>query len=83
MLHDRQPEPGAAARARLIAAVEALEQTRQVGGVDALAVVRDRERRPCGGIRQLDRAHASRPRVADRVREQVLDHDAEHPRPQR
>ena len=75
VLHDRQPEPRAAARARLVAAVEALEQARQVGGVDALAVVRDGEHRArrrdssarpctcCPGRRSGSRSRAgSRPR---------------------
>ena len=84
VLHDRQPEPGAAARARLVAAVEALEQARQVGCVDTLR----RRRRPSSTgppPRSSARSCSVRPRagVADRVREQVLDHDAEHPRPQR
>ena len=70
MLHDREPEPGAAARARLVAAVEALEQARQVGwrrrpppSSETMSTG------PPAAIRQLDRARAARPGVADRVRE--------------
>src|SRR5947207_8956696 len=83
VLHDREAEPCAAARARLVAAVEALEQARQVGCADTLPVVRDREHRAVAGGGHLDDAAASWPGVADRIREQVLEHDAQPPEPPR
>src|SRR5436309_1727374 len=43
MLHDRQPEAGAARRARAVAAIEALEEPRQLVFGNATPVVRDRE----------------------------------------
>src|SRR3954468_6816458 len=65
VLHDREAEPRAAARPRLVAAIEALKQARQVGRADTLSVVRDREHRAVGGGGHLDDAAASRPGVAD------------------
>ena len=41
MLHDREPQAGAARGARTVGPVEALEQPREVGLVDAGAVVDD------------------------------------------
>src|SRR2546421_7586454 len=51
VLHDREAEPCAAARARLVAAVEALEQARQGGCADTLPPLPDPgdPARPGGG----------------------------------
>src|SRR5581483_6457495 len=69
VLDDREAESRAAARPRLVAAVEALEEARQVGRRDARPVVGDGE----GAAGELDRARASLAGVADRVGEQVLE----------
>src|SRR5205085_2206560 len=47
-LRDRQPQPGAAGgpRPRFLAAVEALEDPRQIGGGDPLARVGDLDQNP-------------------------------------
>jgi hypothetical protein len=82
VLHDREAEPGAARRARRVGSVEALEQPLEIGGADARAVVGDRQPRAPGFLRHRDAARGPRTRIADRVRDEVLDHDAHHARAQ-
>ena len=82
VLHDREPEAGAARGARAVGAIEALEQARQVGLVDAGAVVgrraaRRRRRRSCTDSVAL----VPGPGVADRVLGEVPGDDAQHARP--
>ena len=81
MLHDRQPEAGATRGAGAVGAVEALEQARQVGLVDAGAVVddanHDASRLTLHGERRV-RAWAG---VADRVLGEVARDHAHHPGP--
>jgi hypothetical protein len=83
VLDDREAEARATARARLVGPVEPLEQARHVGCGDPLAVVGDGEDGGLPARRDLHRAPTARPGIADRVREQVLEHDPQHPRPQR
>src|SRR5579875_595973 len=71
MLDDREAEPRSAARARLVGAIEALEQARDVGGGHALAVVGDREERAALVRGELDGARPAGACIANRVRDQV------------
>ena len=83
MLDDRQPEPGATSGARPVGAEEALEQPRHVLVGDAGAVVGDIEHDVTGLARERDHAGRALAGVAERVLEQVLGHEPQHPSPQR
>ena len=74
-----RPRPGAAGAAGAVGAVEALEQARELVLGDAGPVVGGAQLAVSDG----ERERRSVARVAERVAGEVLDHDAQHPRPQR
>src|SRR5216110_3077802 len=80
VLDDRQTKPAAARGAGSIGAVEAFEQTGQVLGLDADAVVSDAEKRVSVLAPQREDGGRSLARVAQGVFRKVLDDDPEHPR---
>src|SRR3954447_7800850 len=83
VLHDREPQTGAARRPCSVGAVEALEDAYAIFRPEADAVIGDGECRQAVALRHARAARASRPGVADRVRDEVLADDTEHARPQR
>src|SRR4051794_8044395 len=83
VLHDCEPEAGAARGPRRVRAVEALEDANAILGPEADAVVGHGERRCVASPRDGDTARAAGAGVADRVRDEVLADDAQHARPER
>src|SRR3546814_2079909 len=74
MLDDGEPEPGAADRAaaRLVDAVEALGQARDMLGRDAVALVADRQADAVALARQFDGHRRAGAAVFHRVRDDVV-----------
>ena len=81
MLDDREPEARAPRGARAVGAVEALEEPRQVGLVDADAVVRAAQDHRVAVALDRERERRAGAGVADRVLGEVLGDDPQHPRP--
>jgi len=83
VLDDREAEPGATGRASAVGAEEALEQARHVLVGDSGAVVCDLEHNFAFRTREADCAGRPFAGVPQRVLEQVLDHEPEHPAAER
>src|SRR5207248_3865739 len=83
VLDDREPEPGTARRAGGVGTPEAFEQAAEVRLRDAGAVVGADQHRRAVVARDLESEGGTVPGVADRVLDEVLRKNAQHPRPQR
>src|SRR4029453_17455470 len=79
VLDDRQAETGPAGGACAVGAEEALEEARHVLVWNTGAVVGDLEHDLAVGAREADRASRALAGVPQRILEQVLDNEPQHP----
>ena len=80
VLHDREAEPRPSGGARAVGPVEALEEARQVGLLDADAVVARAQDRLAVFAANRQRCVRARPGVAKRVLGEIARDDTQHPR---
>ena len=83
VLHDREPEPGAARGARRVGPVEPLEEPRQGVLVDTGPVVGRRQDARVALALDGEREMGAVAGIADRVLGEVLDDHPQHPRAER